>query len=256
MMMQGQYLNVDRNEFQISLNADIVQAIADGKYITDPSNEYLKWIDSMKGKSFVYVLEAMADLVADHVRDNYGVPPFMASVGYNEGLAAIFNDYEKAARALKRFDMPVVYKGHIPKDAKGKVICIGVDNGLPLWFLFQGKLQSKKLALACQYAWPGASNTELLDGFIITEGAKWRDLNLIINGGMLGVILDDTKKNRSAVEISGLRHETVISINGDKSYIVATAVPWLHDYDLIFDRIMSIVGGLYIPNESNEEDEE
>lgn len=96
----------------------------------------------------------------------------------------------------------------------------------------------------------------MLDGLIITDGAKWRDLNLIINGSMLGVILDDTKKNRSAVEISGLRHETAISINGDKSYIVATAVPWSHDYDLILDRIMNIVGGLYIPSESNEEDEE
>lgn len=164
MMMQDKYLTVDRNEFQISLNAGIVQAIADGKYIADPSNEYLKWIESMKGKSFVHVLESMADLVADHMRETYGTPPFLASVGYNEGIAAIFNDYEKAARALKRFDMPVVYKGHIPKDAKGKVICSVWTMGCRFGSCFRGNCNRRNWLWLANMLGPGLPARKCLMG--------------------------------------------------------------------------------------------
>lgn len=55
MKLLDKYLMQRRNEFKISLNADIVQAIADGKYIADPSNEHKEWIDSMKGLPFLMI---------------------------------------------------------------------------------------------------------------------------------------------------------------------------------------------------------
>jgi len=249
-------LKLNRNEFDVYVRADIVQAIADGKYIADPSNEYLKWIESMKGKSFVHVLESMADLVADHMRETYGTPPFLASVDYNEDVATVFDDYEKAIRALKRFDMPTVYKEHMPENVKSENLCIGVSDGEPLWFLYRDRIRSRKLALACQYAWPGASDNGMLDFLIITEWGKWRELNNIVNGGILGVVLNDTQKNLIAAAMSGLRYVTVKSRKDDRSYIIVTAVPLHHDYDMILDRAMSIVGGLYIPCESNEDEDE
>ena len=42
-------LKLNRNEFDVYVRADIVQAIADGKYIADPSNEHKKWIDIHRG---------------------------------------------------------------------------------------------------------------------------------------------------------------------------------------------------------------
>nr|DAV46225.1 MAG TPA: hypothetical protein [Caudoviricetes sp.] len=249
-------LKLNRNEFDVYVRADIVQAIADGKYIADPSNEHKEWIEQMKGRPFIHVMESMADLVADHMRETYGTPPFMVSVDYNENMAAIFDDYEKAIRALKRFDMPIVYKGSIPKYAKSDSLCIGVVNGLPRWFLYHGKIHSKKLAIACQYVWPDACDKSFLDFLIVTEGGNWRDLNYIVNGGMLGVVLKNTKKNLTAAAMARLRYETVKSTRDGASYIIVTAVPWHHDYDMILDRAMSIVGSLYIPCESNEEEDE
>ena len=256
MKLLDKYLLQRRNEFNVSLNTDIVQAVVDGKYIADPSNEYLKWIESMKGKSFVHVLESVADLVADHMRETYGSPPFLASVDYNEDVATVFDDYEKAIRALKRFDMPTVYKGHMPENVKSESLCIGVSDGELLWFLYRDRIRSRKLAMACQYAWPGASDNGMLDFLIITEWGKWRDLNDIVNGGILGVVLKDNQKNLIAAAMSGLRYVTVKSRKDNRSYIVVTAVPLHHDYDLILDRVMSVVGGLYIPRESNEEEDE
>nr|DAV45203.1 MAG TPA: hypothetical protein [Caudoviricetes sp.] len=256
MNLINKYLKQRRGEFVVNLRADIVQAIADGKYIADPSNEHKEWIEQMKGQPFIHVMESMADLVADHMRETYGVPPFMAAVDYNEDVATIFDDYEKAIRALKRFDMPTVYKGHMPEHVKSESLCIGVSDGEPLWFLYRDRIRSRKLALACQYAWPEASDNSFLDFLIVTEGGKWRDLNDIVNGGILGVVLNDTKKNLIAAAMSGLRYETVKSAKDDRSYIVVTAVHLHHDYDLILDRVMSIVGGLYIPSESNKEEDE
>lgn len=91
----------------------------------------------------------------------------------------------------------------------------------------------------------------MLDFLIITEWGKWRELNNIVNGGILGVVLNDTKKNLIAAA-----YVTVKSRKDDRSYIIVTAVPLHHDYDMILDRAMSIVGGLYIPCESNEEEDE
>lgn len=48
-------LKLNRNEFDVYVRADIVQAIADGKYIADPSNEHKEWIDSMKGLPFLMI---------------------------------------------------------------------------------------------------------------------------------------------------------------------------------------------------------
>lgn len=95
-----------------------------------------------------------------------------------------------------------------------------------------------------------------MDFLIVTEGGNWRDLNDIVNGGMLGVVLKNTKKNLTAAAMARLRYETVKSARDGASYIIVTAVPWHHDYDMILDRAMSIVGSLYIPCESNEEEDE
>lgn len=48
-------LKLNRNEFDVYVRADIVQAISDGKYIADPSNEHKEWIDSMKGLPFLMI---------------------------------------------------------------------------------------------------------------------------------------------------------------------------------------------------------
>lgn len=53
MKLIDKYLNQRRGEFDVYVRADIVQAIADGKYIADPSNEHKEWIDSMKGRPFI-----------------------------------------------------------------------------------------------------------------------------------------------------------------------------------------------------------
>lgn len=205
-------LKLNRNEFDVYVRADIVQAIADGKFICDPSNEHKEWLDQMKGKPFMHVMESMADLVVVDMQETYGVPPFMASVVYNGGLAPIFKDYEKAIRCMKRFgDMPIVYMGDLPDSQKSKSLKIGECEKVALWFLYKDVIESKKLALACQFAWPVADDMGkgYLDGLIMTKDASWKDLNCIVNGNALGIVLKDTKKNRTAVEISSLRYDLV-----------------------------------------------
>nr|DAV81085.1 MAG TPA: hypothetical protein [Caudoviricetes sp.] len=251
-------LKLNRNEFDVYVRADIVQAIANGRYIADPSNEHKEWIDQMKGKPFIHVMEAMADLVAIQMRETYGVPPFMASVSYNGGLALIFKDYENAIRGMKRFEnMPVVYMGDLPDSQKSKSLKIGGCDKVPLWFLYKDSIKSKTLALACQFAWPVADDiggNGMLDGLIMAEDATWRDLDYVVNGNVLGVVLKDTKKNRTAVAISGLRSDVAQTLRDNQRYIIATAVPYDHDYDLIAERAISIAS--LFPIASNEEEDE
>lgn len=253
MNLVDKYLKQHRGEFDVFVNAEIVQAIADGTYFAASTNEYKEWIASMRGRPFIKVMEAMADLVADHMRETYGVPPFMASVSYNESVATVFDDYEKAFRGMKRFRMPAVYRGHAPKKAKSKTLCIGVSRGLPLWFLHEGRINAKKLALAFQYACP-SDPMDMLDDWIIASGGTWQDLEGVVRGKTLGVVLKDNKKNRAAVAISGLRYDLAEEPLTDRRYIIATAVPYNHDYDLIADRAMSLAN-LY-PIDSNEEEDE
>ena len=254
MNLIDKYLKQHRGEFDVFVNAEIVQAIADGTYLAASTNEYKEWISSMKGRPFIKVMEAMADLVADHMRETYGVPPFVAAVSYNENVATVFNDYEKAFRGMKRFGMPAVYRGHVPKKAKSKILCIGVSRGLPLWFLHEGRIDAKKLALAVQYACP-SDPMEMIDNWIIASGGTWQDLEEVTSGRILGVVLQDTQENLTATKISGLRYDFAEAPLTDERYIVATAVPKNHDYDLIFYRAIELAGLFEIePNE--EEDEE
>lgn len=253
-------LKLNRNEFDVYVRADIVQAIADGKFIADPSNEHKEWSDSMKGRPFIEVMESIADLVAIQMQETYGVPPFMASVSYNGGLALIFKDYEKAIRGMKRFEnMPIVYMGDLPDSQKSKSLKIGECEKIPLWFLYKDSIKSKTLALACQFVWPVADDVGgngMLDGLIMAEDATWRDLDYVVNGNVMGVVLKDTKKNRTAVAISGLRSDVAQTLRDKQRYIIATAVPHDHDYDLIAERAMSIANLFPIVESNEDEDKE